>query len=145
MLVRIGRMSGEDAARPTVRSPHLDEVMGEDAGVTAGEGVGLRNWSVAGLDGPGFELRREVRPIQIRDRQTRRVLSPSDRIEAVREILPRTHRRTPFPEPELTLTRPTHATEEPTWTEVMEERKEQWTKNWLRVAGGSLRLSLIHI
>ncbi len=46
MLVRIGRMPGEDATRPTVRAADLDEVMREDAGVTAGEGVGLRNWSV---------------------------------------------------------------------------------------------------
>ena len=128
MLVRIGRMPGEDATRPTVRAADLDEVMGEDAGVTAGKGIGLRNRSVTGLDGPGFELRREVSPIQIRDRQTRRGPSPSDRIEAVREILPRTHRRTPFPEPELTLARPAHAPEEPGRAEVMEEREEHWTR-----------------
>ena len=117
-------MPREDAPGPPIRTTNLDKVMGKDAGVTAGEGVGLRNWSVAGLDGPGFELRREVSPIQIRDRQTRRVLSPSDRIEAVREILPRTHRRTPFPEPELTLARPAHAPEEPGRAEVMEEGEE---------------------
>ena len=53
-------MPGEDAPGPPIRTTNLDKVMGEDAGVTAGEGVGLRNWSGAGLDGPGFELRREV-------------------------------------------------------------------------------------
>ena len=123
-------VTAEDISR--IGATDLDEVMGEDAGVTAGEGIGLGNRSVTGIDGPGFELRREVSPIQIRDRQTRRGPSPSDRIEVVREILPRTHRRTPFPEPELTLARPAHAPEEPGRAEVMEERKEHWTR-----AGGS--------
>ena len=128
MLVRIGRMPGEDTTRPTIRAADLDEVMGEDPGVTAGEGICFGDRSGAGLDGPSFERRREVSPIQIRDRQAGRVLVPGGWVVPLRKILPRTHRRTPFPEPKLTLARPAHATGQPARTEVKEERKEHWTR-----------------
>ena len=54
--------------------------------------------------------------------------TPIRRIEVLREILPRTHRQTPFPGPKLTLTRPAHATGKPARAKVMEEGKEHWTR-----------------
>jgi len=63
MLVRIGRMSGEDATRPTVGAADFNQLMGENAGVPAGESVRFRNRRAAGFDGPSFELRRQVEPI----------------------------------------------------------------------------------
>ena len=117
-------MPGEDAACPTVGAAHLDEVMGEDAGVASSESIGFGDRRGAGFDGPRFELGREVRAVEQRDRQTRRGLTPFDRIEARGDILPRAQRRTPFPDAELTLARPQHAPGKPARTEVMEERKE---------------------
>ena len=60
MPVRIGRMPSEDAARPAIRAADFDEVMREDTGVPAGEGVRFRSRRAAGFDGPSFELRRQV-------------------------------------------------------------------------------------
>ena len=117
-------MPGEDAPGPPIRTTNLDKVMGKDAGVTAGEGVSFRGRRAAGFDRPGFELRRKVGPVQVGDWQARRMGTPIRRIEVLREILPRTHRRTPFPGPELTLTRPAHATGKPARAEVMEEREK---------------------
>ena len=127
MLVRIGRMPGEHATRPTIRTADFDELMREHPGVTAGESIRLGDRSGAGLDGPRFELRREVSPIQIRDRQTRRVLTPIYGVEADGDILPRAQRRTPLPDTELTLARPARSLEKPARTEVMEERKEHYS------------------
>ena len=121
-------MPGEDAPGPPIRTTNLDEVMGEDARIPAGKGIRFGGRRAAGFDRPSFELRRKVGPVQVGDRQTRRMGTPIRRIEVLREILPRTHRRTPFPGPELTLTRPAHATEEPVRAEVMEEGKEHWTR-----------------
>ena len=104
----IRRASGEDAARPTVRPTHFDELMGEYPGVAAGEGVGFGDRRGAGFDGPSLKLRGEVRTIKPRDRQTRRIGAPSDGIETFREIFPRADRRPPFPDARLTLARPTH-------------------------------------
>ena len=98
--------------------------MREHPGITTGEGIGFGNRRGAGFDGPSLELRREVRAIKQRDRETRRGLAPFDRIEAHGDILPRAHRRTPFPESELTLARPARTPEEPARTEVMEEGEE---------------------
>ncbi len=124
MLVRVGRMPGEDATRPPIRAADFNEAMGEGAGVPSGEGVGFGGRRAAGFDGPGFELRRQVGSIQVGDGQARRGLAPGGWVKPLREILPRAHRRAPFPEPEFSLTRPTHATGKPARTEVMEERKE---------------------
>ncbi len=79
-------------------------------------------------DRPRFELRREVRAVELGDRQARGVDPPFRRIETNGEILPRAQRRTPFPDAELTLARPQHAPEQPARTEVMEEREEHWTR-----------------
>jgi len=122
--VRVRRMTGQDAAGPAVRTTDLDELMREDPGISAGEGIGFRDRRVTGGDGPGFERRREVRSVEERDREPRRGLTPSRGVEADGEILPRAPRRTPFPESELTLARPPSATSEPSRAEVMEEREE---------------------
>ena len=127
MLVRIGRMPGEHATRPTIRTADFDELMREHPGVTAGESIGLGDRRAAGFDGPGFELRSEVRAVEQRDRETRRVLTPIYGVEADGEILPRAQRRTPLPDTELTLARPARSLEKPARTEVMEERKEHYS------------------
>ena len=119
--VRVGGMAGQDAAGPAIGAPYFDEAIGKDAGVTAGEGRGFGDRRVACFDGPRFELRGQVAPVEVSDRQTRRGLTPNGGVEARREIFPRAHRRTPFPRAEPALARPADATGEPARTEVMEE------------------------
>ena len=124
MAVWVDGASGEHITGPTVGPADFDELVREDPGVTAGEGIGLGDGRRAGFDGPSLELRGEVRAVEERDRETRRRLTPGRGIEAHGDIFPRAHRRTPFPESELTLARPPGATSEPSRTEVMEEREE---------------------
>ena len=124
MGVGIGGMTGQDATRPAVGAADLDELMREDAGITAGEGVRLGDGRMSAGDRPCFELRREVRAIEQGDGEPRRVSPPLRRIEAGGAIFPRPHRRTPFPDPQLTLACPAHAPEKPGRAEVMEQREE---------------------
>ena len=124
MGVGIGGMSGEDAARPAVGPADLHQPMREDPCVTSGEGVRLGDRRMSAGDRPRFELRREVRAVELSDRQARRADPPFRRIEPDGEILPWAQRRTPFPDAELTLARPQRTPEQPARTEVMEERKE---------------------
>ena len=123
----IRRASGEDAARPTVGPADLDELMGEHPGVAAGERISFGYRRGTGFDGPSFELRGEIRSVELGDRQTRRIGAPSDGIETVREIFPRADRRPPFPDTKPALTGPTHAPGQPERAKVMEEREEQGT------------------
>jgi len=124
MATGIEGTAREDVARPAIRPADLDELMREDPGVAAGEGVRLGDRRRAGFDRPGLELRGELRPVEQRERETGRVAAPCGRVEADREFLPRTHRGASFPDPELTLARPARAPEEPARTEVDEERQE---------------------
>ena len=124
MPVRVAGAAGQDIASPAVRTADFDELMREDPGVAAGESVRFGNRRSAGLDGPRFELRREARAVEQSARETRRGLTPFGRIKAHGDIIPRAHRRTPFPDSELTLARPTRALEEPGRAEVIEKRKE---------------------
>ena len=130
-------MPGEDATRPAIGATDFDQAMGENARATAGEGGRFRGRRAAGFDGPGFERRREVGPIEVRDRQARRGLTPGGWVELFCEILPWPHRRVPFPNSQPALARPAHASGEPARAKVMEERKEHWTGDTLaRGPGG---------
>ena len=124
----IRRASGEDAARPTVGPADFDELMGEHPGVAAGKGISFGYRRGARFDGPSFELRGEIRSVELCDRQTRRIGAPSNGFETVREIFPRAERRPPFPDTKPALARPPHAPGQPERTEVMEEREEQGTR-----------------
>ena len=120
--------------------------MRENPGVTAGEGVSFRDRGAAGFDGPGFELWCKVGAVEQRNRETRGRLSPIKGIKAMGEILPWSHRRTPFPDAEPALTCPPRPTGKPGRTEVMEEREEHetraggpegWTKDSAKVQIGA--------
>ncbi len=117
-------MAGQDATGPAVRPTDFDELMGEHPGIASGESIGFGDRRVSGGDGPGFELRREVRAVEERDRKARRRFTPCRRVEADGEILPWAPRRTPFPESKFALARPPGATSDPSWTKVMEEGEE---------------------
>ena len=101
----------EHVTCPSVRSADFDQLMREDTGITTGESIGLRDRCGARFDGPSFELWRKVSAIKQGDRETRRRLTPFRRIKADGEIFPRPERRPPFPDPQPTLARPSHATE----------------------------------
>ena len=124
MATRLDRTAGQDITRPAIRATDFDELVREGPGVAAGEGIGFGDGSMSAFQRPRVQLRREVRAVEQCDRKTRRGLTPFHGIEAHGDVLPRAHRRTPFPESELTLARPERTPEQPARTEVMEEREE---------------------
>lgn len=124
MCVRIDGTAREHVARPAVGAADFGQAVREDPGITTGEGVRFGDRRMAGFERPRFERRREVGTVEPGDRQARGVGPPLRGIEAGGEILPRAERRTPLPEPELTLARPQRTPGEPARAEVMEEREE---------------------